>query len=230
MVKPDAMAPDAKPRLVRWVSRARRAAIVVVGAVLITAIVKFVALAELVKKVTDYLEFTQSPALRLAENTAKSEFSDRLTRMAWRRLYLARLFSQRVIDEAPLGEIDSAWSTYINASADWNAELMILIVGLERYYGAAKSDYFEGTIQIAFAALDDALRALRRSDAMRKLRSAQALEEAERQSARELFDAFLARHSELNAVLYNFARCFEKGNRWRNVCESTEAGASAVPR
>ena len=124
MVKPDAMAPDAAPRLVRWVSRARRAAIVVVGAVLITAIVKFVALAELVKKVTDYLEFTQSPALRLAENTAKSDFSDRLTRMAWRRLYLARLFAQRVVDEAPLGEIDSAWSTYINASADWNAELI----------------------------------------------------------------------------------------------------------
>lgn len=185
-------------------------------------------------RINDFFDFSQttlerlqiikSPALRLAENTARSDFSERLTRLAWRRLYWGRLAAQRVADEAPIGDIDAGWSAYINAAADWNAEVMILIVGLQKHYGLERRRYFEDIILNQFDAFDDALRKLRLSGAMRKLRAAQAPDDAEREQVRALFAHFKSRYDELNAVLYNFSLCFQSGKGEQELCKPGSHG------
>ena len=53
-------------------------------------------------------------AFVLAENTAKSNFSDQLARRAWLRLFWADNFRARVISRAPMSDIDSSWNAYID--------------------------------------------------------------------------------------------------------------------
>jgi hypothetical protein len=76
-----------------------------------------------------------------------------------------------VVSRAPMSDIDSSWNAYNDSDADWNANLMNSIVGLERYYGAKRSAQTEGKIQMLFLQLDDELAALRRSDIIKELRA-----------------------------------------------------------
>jgi hypothetical protein len=196
----------------------RRTLLFVSAAFLITIFIRINDFIDLSETMLERLDFIRSPTLRLAENTARSNFSERLTRLAWRRLYWGRLAAQRVVDEAPIADIDSGWSAYINASADWNAEVMILIVGLERYY-SKRREVFETKILNLFNSFDDALRGVRRSAIMRKLRASQAPDELERAEAKELFETYLNRYWDLNVALYDFALCFEPVKRANEHCE-----------
>ena len=72
--------------------------------------------------------------------------------------------------------IDSSWNAYNDSDADWNANLMNTIVGLERYYGAKRSAQTEGKIQMLFPQLDNELAALRRSDIVKELRAGALLQ------------------------------------------------------
>ena len=104
--------------------------VVVVVSVLLSVVV---AGADAAKKVRESLEafgFAKSGELQLAEDTAKSNFSDNLTRAAWFRLYWADIYAARVQASAKAHDIDAAWTNYIEATAKWNAELMVNIVGL----------------------------------------------------------------------------------------------------
>jgi len=201
----------------RWFG-IRRTALFVAAVFVVSAFVRINDFIDFSETVLEHLDLIRSPTLRLAENTARSNFSERLTRLAWRRLYWGRLAAQRVIDEAPISDIDAGWSAYINASADWNAEVMILIVGLDRYY-SKRREVFETTILNSFNAFDDALRRLRRSEIMRKLRGQQVPEQAERAEAVALFDNFRARYNDLNVELYDFALCFEPSKTTKERCE-----------
>ena len=70
--------------------------VVVVVSVLLSVVV---AGADAAKKVRESLEafgFAKSGELQLAEDTAKSNFSDNLTRAAWFRLYWADIYAARV--------------------------------------------------------------------------------------------------------------------------------------
>ena len=206
-------------RAPRWLRNVSLAGLFVGILLILTMATNAVSVARLIKTMTDFLAFSQHPALRVAEQTAKSDFSDRLTRMAWRRLYWARIFGQRIVDEAPLNEINDAWVRSIEATADWNAEVMIFIVGLQQHYTLKKSRYFEFTILPAFERLDTALRAIRLSDAMRKTRSSQPMTDADRAAVKKLFGDVLDRHQNLNLLLYEFARCFKPDNPEVNVCQ-----------
>jgi len=200
-------------------------------------IASLLALAVVLIRINDFVDLSQtvlervhiikSPVLRLAENSARSDFSERLARLAWRRLYWGRLAAQRVVDEAPIGDVDAGWSAYINAAADWNAEVMILIVGLQKHYGHERRRYFEDTILNQFDAFDDALRKMRLSGLMRKLRASQTPDELERDQARVLFARFRSRYDDLNAVLYDFALCFEPGKGEQELCKPASHGGKA---
>jgi hypothetical protein len=179
---------------------------------------------DLSQTMLERLQIIKSPVLRLAEKTARSDFSERLTRLAWRRLYWGRLAAQRVVDEAPIGDIDAGWSAYINAAADWNAEVMILIVGLQKHYGLERRRYFEDTILNQFDAFDDALRKVRLSAAMRKLRAAQAPDDVERDQLRVLSTHVKSRYDELNTILYDFALCFQPGKAEQERCQPPSRG------
>jgi hypothetical protein len=66
--------------------------------------------------------FKQPDALILADQSAKSRFSDELAQRAWRRFFWANIFRGRVEKVAPLADIDASWKSYIDADADWNAK------------------------------------------------------------------------------------------------------------
>jgi hypothetical protein len=195
-------------------------------------VLSLIALALIALRINDFIDLSEtllerlniikSPTLRLAENTTRSNFSERLTRMAWRRLYWGRLAAQRIVDEAPANDIDTAWNAYINSSADWNSEVMILIVGVERHYGAERRKYFENTMLQRINAFDDALRKLRLSPAMRKLRAMSAPDEPQRAEVQELFSEFKQKYDVLNVSLYNFAMCFEAGKDKSTYCDKSD--------
>lgn len=229
---PDAVQAAGSPttRMVRWLAGLRRTAMFVAAVFLITAALRINEFIDATASLLERLNVIQSPTLRLAENTARSAFSERLARLAWRRLYWGRLAAQRVVDEAPLADVDSAWAAYINAAADWNSEVMILIVGLQRHYGEGRRHFFEGEILQRFSAFDDALREVRRSAVMRKLRAAQSVSEPERADIRSIFEAFKSRYEDLNIVLYDFALCFEPGRALRVYCKPGDASATAGGR
>jgi hypothetical protein len=126
-------------------------------------------LAESAGRVVGY--FQTPEAFVLAENTAKSAFSDQLAQRAWRRMFWAKNFRARVLTLAPASDIDLSWKNYIDADADWNANLMISIVGLQNYYGKKRSEDLEYDIQNLFSHLDEKLAELRRSDVLRGLRN-----------------------------------------------------------
>src|ERR1019366_1191113 len=98
-------------------------------------------------------------------------YRDRINRLPRAELYFIPNFRVRVVSRAPMSDIDSSWNAYNDSDADWNANLMNSIVGLERYYGAKRSAQTEGKIQMLFLQLDDELAALRRSDIIKELRA-----------------------------------------------------------
>jgi hypothetical protein len=207
--------PDFASRPLRWTT-------IVFAFVLLAVFIRINDFIDVSETALERMNIIQSPTLRLAEKSARSEFSERLTRLAWRRLYWGHLAAQRIADEASPADIDTAWSAYINASADWNSEVMILIVGLGKYYGEKRRDHFEFTILNAFYSYDDALRALRRSHLMLKIRAAQPPEEADRSEVHGLFETFSSRYRDLNIELYDFTLCFEPGKAVKPFCKSGE--------
>jgi hypothetical protein len=90
----------------------------------------------------------KSDALLLADQTAKSDFSRQLTRIAWRRMFWARQFVARKNLDMPAADQDSAWSKYYEATADWNENLMVFYQALETYYPHSnKRSALEGDLQ-----------------------------------------------------------------------------------
>ncbi len=164
---------------------------------------------DLATKVQDV--FFRPDALVLAENNDRSRFSDSLIRLAWRRLFAADIYARRVADSAPWPLIDEAWRDYVSLLKDWNADLMINIVGLEKFYDRAKSETFETEIQNAFRAVDESVRSVYVSAYIRHRQRAPADDPSnlDRGRIQEVFD----KTGEARFALYVFVRCFEKGRR-----------------
>ena len=144
----------------------------------------------------------------LAENSAKSAFSDQLAQRAWRRLFWADNFRARVIAAAPIADIDAAWNAYIDADAEWNTNIMISIVGLEHYYDSKRSVELEGKIQDMFSDLDTKLASLRRSDALKAIRAgSEPTSQQRRRDGETLADQAKRTSDALKVELYVLVRC-----------------------
>jgi hypothetical protein len=107
----------------------------------------------------------QEKTLELARATAKADFSRRLVELAWRRVFWTRNFVRRVELSRPAAELDYSWNKYLDSVADWSADVMVNINGLEQYYpGTDKPAQFDA-IQKKFLTLEGLLAALRTADA-----------------------------------------------------------------
>jgi hypothetical protein len=181
----------------RWLASLKNNWAVVVASVVLSLLVTG---ADAAKKIRDGLEaigWTKSEAFELAESTAKSNFSDNLARAAWLRLYWADVYARRVEASAKPQDIDAAWTNYIEATAKWNADLMVNIVGVERYYGRPKSQKFEFDIQGSFQQVDTA---------MGKLRGAEGNVAGQERIGWPVHD----RTASSRMLLYEFVRCFKQ--------------------
>src|ERR1017187_2307574 len=156
--------------------------------------ISVVSVSEVVKHASDLLiaaGFKQEKTLELAKDTAKAEFSRRLVELAWRRLFWTRNFVRRVELSRPSTELDYSWNKYLDSVADWSAEMMVNINGLEQYYGGTEKPSQFNAIQAKFLVLEDLLV---------KLRSA-----APYSGATDLLAQAKALIDDLNSDLYYFA-------------------------
>jgi hypothetical protein len=214
--------PLVEPHEPRWLQRLKKgsayAVAVAVGAALVWAGSVF----EGIGKVSD--RFKTPDAFVLAENTAKSAFSDQLAQRAWRRLFWAQLFLRRVNGRAAISDIDGAWKSYIDADADWNANIMISIVGLQNYYGKKRSKELEHDIEKLFSKLDDHLGTIRLSDMMSDLRKGsdlkpEQIETFNNEAIRAKLDIDV-----LQSKLYSLVRCVSDKDHddEHNICEADD--------
>ena len=199
-----------------WLVRFKKTGPYIVGAAIGGLVMAFGNFTDSIGKIYDRLKTPE--AFVLAENTAKSNFSDQLARRAWLRLFWADNFRARVISRTPMSDINSSWNAYINSDADWNANLMNSIVGLERYYGASRSAQLEGKIQMLFQQLDDELAALRRSDIVKELRVGKEPDATQQADVVTLAQRAAKTTETLRTQLYALVRCFPPDNKNENLC------------
>ena len=126
--------------------------------------ISVIGVSEVVKHGSDLLiavGLKKEKALELARDTAKAEFSRRLVQVAWRRLFWARNFVRKVELSRPPAELDHSWDRYLDTVADWSADMMVNVNGLEQYYsGTEKPAQFEA-IQKKLLGLENLLMNLR---------------------------------------------------------------------
>jgi hypothetical protein len=189
-----------------WLAKLRKTGYYVIAAAAGAFLTQSTNLIDGIGKTYDRL-FKVPEAFVLAENSAKSVFSDQLAQRAWRRLFWATNFRARVTSLAPLADIDSAWKSYIDADADGNSYLMTSIVGLDRYYGPKRSAQLEGKVQALFSNLDDSLAMLRNSEVVRALRIGREPTDQERLQARNLAEETKHATEAVNIELYHLVRC-----------------------
>jgi hypothetical protein len=199
-----------------WLGRFRKTGFYVVAVFVGVVIAEIGNVADVIGKSWDRLK--KPEAFVLAEATAKSQFSDQFAQRAWRRLFWADNFRARVVNEAPIGDIDSSWKAYIETDADWNANVMISIVGVDRYYGQARSAQLESEILPAFARLDDNLAVLRRSAAINAIREGKELTADQRSQVAGMATSAKNASDDLKVLLYVFVRCFAPGKNDENQC------------
>jgi hypothetical protein len=123
-----------------------------------------IGVSEVVKHGSDLLiavGLKHEKTLELAKDTAKAEFSRRLIELAWRRLFWTRNFVRRVELSRPPLELDYSWNKYLDSVADWSADLMVNINGLEQYYAGTEKPSQFNAIQAKFLNLEDLLVKLR---------------------------------------------------------------------
>jgi hypothetical protein len=165
--------------------------------------------------------FKEPDAFVLAEQSAKSNFSEQLAERAWRRMFWANNFRLRVANAAPLDDIDASWRAYIDADAEWNANLMIAIVGLERHYGPKRSGHLEWVIQDLFSKLDDDLARLRNSELISALRQGRKPNNKEIEAAKMLAERVRIALEKVNVELYELVRCISparSASKKQNLC------------
>ena len=194
-----------------WLAKLKKASFYIVAAAVGGLLVGVANFADVIGKIYD--RFKTPEAFVLAENTAKSAFSDQLAQRAWRRLFWADNFRARVVNLAPIADIDASWKAYIDADADWNANIMISIVGLDHYYDAKRADRLEGLIQTMFSQLDEQLAELRRSDVVVASRAGGQPDIAQRSEAARLAKKAGETSDALKRELYIMVRCFPSGTK-----------------
>jgi hypothetical protein len=216
-----------KTRTELWIDRAKSSTIALLAGVAGALLANATDLTDKLLKVTDRFGWTRSEGVLLAQDSAKSKFSEDLIRAAWRRLFYADLYTRRVVDATSVSlvsheivtDIEEAWKLYISSLSEWNANLMINIVGLEHYYDASKSLDLEGPIQSQFIALDKHLRDLRLTNFERKIRSddQRNIIDTDRTEVKLVSDVIFWETSVQRKTLYFFVRCFSQDDRKRRT-------------
>ena len=194
-----------------WLWRLRRSAFAVVLLAAGALLGQITNVADGLGKLYDRY-FREPEAFAIADRSAKAIFSDQLAQRAWRRLFWANNFRRRLETVAPLADIDASWKAYIEADADWNANLMSAIVGLSRHYDEKRSARLEGDVQTFFSELDEELAALRNSEVVKALREGRTPTEQEITNTKIISKRAKEASEKVNVELYALVRCIVPPN------------------
>src|SRR5882724_5402799 len=83
-----------------------------------------IAISEFVRHGSDLLSdlgIKEEKALHLAQDSAKGELSQKLTELAWRRMFWSRNYAQKVHLKRPMSEQDYSWNKHLDTVADWSS-------------------------------------------------------------------------------------------------------------
>ncbi|ARO32335.1 hypothetical protein NXC14_PA00038 (plasmid) [Rhizobium sp. NXC14] len=148
-----------KPKATNFVERVRGSTLILAFGALAGALTVSASTTDSVDKLLVWAGLKKN-ALQLAEDDKRGEFSRALTRLAWKRLFWTRrviLTEKYSYDQS---EKDKTWDAYLTTVDAWNENLMINIVGLNRYY-LGKGEVFEGSIQPKFGTIHYCLERIR---------------------------------------------------------------------
>lgn len=166
-------------------------------------------------------------ALVLAEDSARSRLSETFIDLAWARLYWAKDFVNAVADGAPAADIDDRWRRYVEAAADWSRNELIFIVGIDRYYGEAKSRELEFGISDFWVRMDTLLRSIRTKALAAKGQGTGAYSGADDGLA-EAIETYRYEANVYEKSMYYFVRCFHPGSQTEGLaCDDTAMRAIA---
>jgi hypothetical protein len=108
-----------------------------VFSVMILAGIALIGLSEVAQKGSDLLiilRLKQEKTLQLAADNAKGELSRKLIQLAWRRLFWTQNYIARVQAHRPPAELEYTWNKHLETVADWSAEYMVNLNGMEQFY------------------------------------------------------------------------------------------------
>lgn len=109
-----------------------------------------------VGKVFDVWEKTQiafgwkADSLDIARADEKERFTRELLQLAYRRVHAIRDYTDLAIAGRGAPELDEAWRAYQAARGEWNQRLVVNVLGVEKWYGTAKSRVLEDDIEALF--------------------------------------------------------------------------------
>lgn len=92
----------------------------------------------------------KADSLDIARAEEKERFTRDLLQLAYRRVHAIRDYTDLAIAGRPTAELDEAWRTYQTARGDWDQRLMVNVLGVEKWYGTAKSRLLEDEIDPLF--------------------------------------------------------------------------------
>ena len=102
--------------------------------------------------------------LRLTEESARGEFSRRLTELAYRRIFWANNYVGRIKRKAQAVDIDIAWNNYMNTVGDWSVTLVGNRLQLSEFYGSEKENEFNTVVDDGLKSIHASLITLRYPD------------------------------------------------------------------
>ena len=105
--------------------------------VMILAGILVVGIGEVIHSGSDILVtlgLKEEKTLKLAADSAKGEFSRKLTELAWRRIFWTQNYIARLKAKRPQSELDYSWSKHLDTVADWSASYLVNIQGMEEFY------------------------------------------------------------------------------------------------
>jgi hypothetical protein len=129
----------------KWMSTLRRSWPV---AILVTLVAVFAGIKDISEGYEKLLVtlHLKPAALDRAQDTARGQFSDNLTRAAWKRLFWTRRYASSIEFKMSEADIAEIWEGYMAAVEEWNDNIMVNILGLRHYYGNMKRIEFEDGI------------------------------------------------------------------------------------
>jgi hypothetical protein len=144
-------------------------------------------------------------ALSLTKDGQRDDMSRQLTQIAWQRMSRAMSYLTRVKGCRSEAEQNDAWNRYIDS---WNTNVMVFILGVERYYGHTKSLVFENDLLRSFNMLGDKMIAVR----FQKLED-MCVSGKPTNASLLLIDNAAGMREQLNKQFYLFVSGFEQNNR-----------------